>query len=105
MGHGFAGVRGLFRKGFLDWVSVMGSGPCERVRRSHPVQPSNIGGKAFAGKQGHGLVKRQTDDRGIRPNEFLGESAGKTLDRIASSLAAPLTRSEIGFDLGCRQAA
>ena len=74
------------------------------VRRSHFVQPSNIGGKAFPGKQGHGFIKRQTDDRRIRPNEFLNESARKALDRIAASLAAPLTRSEIGFDFGRRQA-
>ena len=101
MGQGGAAcsAKGSWRD-FLSWFR-----PVRRKERSHPVQPSNIGGKAFAGKQGHGLVKRQTDDRGIRSNEFLSKCAGKALDRIASSLAAPLTRSEIGFDLVCRQAA
>ena len=103
MGQGFAEVPPVVSaKGFSDLASIMGSAGARR-RRSHPVQPGNIGRKAFAGKQRHGLVKRQTDDRGIRSYKFLGESAGKTLERIASGLAAPLARSEIGLDLICRE--
>jgi len=34
--------------------------------------------------------------------QVFGESAGKTLERIASGLAAPLARSEIGLDLICQ---
>ena len=106
MGQGFAEVPPVVSaKGFSRFGINHGFRPVREGGGSHPVQPGNIGRKAFAGKQGHGLIKRQTDDRGIRSNEFLGESAGKTLERIASGLAAPLARSEIGFDFVCRQAA
>src|ERR1019366_5665348 len=103
MGQGFAGDPTAFSaKGFLDFVAGMGSAGA-RVIGSDPDQPSNIGRKAFAGKEGHGLLKWQTNARRIRANEFLGEATGKTLDRIAAGLAVPLARSEIGLDLGSRQ--
>ena len=62
-----------------------------------------MGRIALAGKQRHGLVKRQPDDGRIRADQIDDKSAGQPLDRIAARLAAPFSGSEIGLDFGLRE--
>ena len=63
------------------------------------VQPAELGRKPFAFEQCYGLIKRQADDVGIGAYQLDHEAAGKALRRIAAGLAAPLARTEIGFDI------
>src|SRR5579883_3649749 len=58
---------------------------------------------ALPRKKREGLVKWQTDDAGVGADQLDHKTAGEPLDGIASCLATPFARGEIGIELGARE--
>src|SRR4051812_11492216 len=83
-----------FMSGRLGRWGLLGDrlSPCATNREAFPVE------------QTERLVKGQADHARIGSDDAEREAAGETLDGVGARFAVPLAVSEIGGDLGLRQA-